>query len=134
MNTLLPDLEAVHAAPRRSGHADAAVPARPRWISGSNGRTAKLVAVDEVLFLACDDGHTRVVSAADELRVRAPLQQLAALLDPLRFWRIDSHLVVRADAVARARHDGRGGLTLQLRQHPEALPVAPAYAWRFEPG
>lgn len=131
MNATHPESVAADAAcaPTRPAPAQ-----RRRWISGNEGRTAKLVAIDDVLFLDGAGPGTRVVSIAGELLTRESLHELAATLDPGRYWRIDTHVVVRADAVAHVRRDALGRVTLQLRQRPEALPVGAAYAWRFEPG
>jgi DNA-binding LytR/AlgR family response regulator len=130
----------MNATPLESDTADAACsragPAptlRRRWISGQDGRMAKLFAIDDVLVLDGVGTGTRVVSVAGELRSHEPLLELAAALDPGRYWRIDTHVIVRADAIARARRDALGHVTLQLRQRPETLPVGEAYAWRFEP-
>ena len=130
MNATPLEPDAADAACARAGPTQ---PPRRRWISGQDGRTAKLVAIDDVLVLDGTGAGTRVISVAGELRSHEPLHELAAALDPGRYWRIDTHVVVRADAVARARRDALGRVTLQLRQRPDTLPVGSAYAWRFEP-
>ena len=119
------------AARLQAGGAGAAP--RLRWISASVGDTIKLFPIDEVLFFQSDEKYTRVVTAGDEAHVRKPLKEIAAGLDPELFWQVHRGVIVRADAIARARRDELGRITLQLRNHPEALTVSQAYGWRFKP-
>jgi DNA-binding LytR/AlgR family response regulator len=114
------------------GGSAAATP-RLRWISASVGDTIKLFGIDEVLFFQSDEKYTRVVTATDEAHVRKPLKEIAAGLDPDRFWQVHRGLVVRADRIARATRDELGRITLQLKDHPERLAVSQAYGWRFKP-
>lgn len=106
---------------------------RLRWISASVGDVIKRFSIDDVLFLQGDEKCTRVVTAGDEARVRTPLTEVAAGLDPDAFWQVQQGVIVRASAVAHARRDELGRITLHLRQHAEKLAVSPAWAWRFEP-
>jgi DNA-binding LytR/AlgR family response regulator len=106
---------------------------RLRWVSASVGETIKLFGIDEVLFFQSDEKYTRVVTPHDEAHVRKPLKELMEGLDPEEFWQVHRGLVVRASAIARAQRDELGRITLQLRQHPERLPVSQAWAWRFKP-
>ena len=106
---------------------------RLRWISASVGDTIKMFSIDEVLFFQSDEKYTRVVTANDEAHVRKPLKEIAAGLDGGLFWQVHRGVIVRADAIARARRDDLGRITLQLKGHAEALAVSQAYAWRFKP-
>ncbi len=127
------DLDALvdRLATRLQG-ADVATP-RLRWISASVGDTIKLFPIDEVLFFQSDEKYTRVVTSGDEAHVRKPLKEIAAGLDPDRFWQVHRGVIVRADRIARATRDELGRITLQLKDHPERLAVSQAYAWRFKP-
>lgn len=104
---------------------------RIRWISTTAGSTIKLFAVEEVLFFESDSGYTRVVGVEDEGLIRTPLKELQAGLDPDAFWQIHRGTVVAVRAIARARRDEMGNLTVELRGHPEQLKVSQTYAWRF---
>jgi DNA-binding LytR/AlgR family response regulator len=53
-------------------------------------------------------------------------------LDLEQFWQIHRGTIVRASAIARARRDDLGGITVELRDHDERLKVSRAYAWRFK--
>lgn len=104
---------------------------RIRWISCSVGNIIKLFPVDEVLFMESDTRYTRVVSATDEGLIRMPIRELQAGLDPDEFWQIRRGTLVRARAIARARRDESGTITVELRGHAAQLKVGQTYAWRF---
>jgi DNA-binding LytR/AlgR family response regulator len=104
---------------------------RVRWISTTAGSTIKIFPIDEVLFFESDSRYTRVVSATDEGLVRKPLKELQAGLDPDQFWQIHRGTLVAVCAIARARRDELGNITVDLRGHPEQLKVSQTYAWRF---
>jgi DNA-binding LytR/AlgR family response regulator len=116
---------------RRLGR-DAEAP-RMRWISGSVGDTIKVIPVSKILFLQSDDKYTRVVSTDDETHVRKSIKELLDALDPDDFWQIHRGLVVRADAIAHARRDLMGRITVQLRGRDEILKASQSFAWRFRP-
>jgi len=105
---------------------------RMRWISASVGDTIHLFAIDEVLFFESDLKYTRVVTADNEAHVRLSLRELQQGLDLEQFWQIHRGTIVRASAIARARRDDLGGITVELRDHDERLKVSRAYAWRFK--
>lgn len=104
---------------------------RIRWISATAGSTIKLFPIEEVLFFESDSRYTRVVSAGDEGLIRKPLKELQAGLDPDHFWQIHRGTVVAVRAIARARRDELGNITVELRAHPAQLKVSQTYAWRF---
>jgi len=105
---------------------------RMRWISASVGDTIHLFPIDEVLFFESDLKYTRVVTADNEAHVRLSLRELQQGLDLEQFWQIHRGTIVRASAIARARRDDLGGITVELRGHDERLKVSRAYAWRFK--
>lgn len=104
---------------------------RIRWISCTAGSTIKIFPIDEVLFFESDTRYTRVVSATDEGLIRVPIRELQAGLDPDQFWQIRRGTLVCARAIARARRDELGNITVELREHPAQLKVGQTYAWRF---
>jgi DNA-binding LytR/AlgR family response regulator len=105
---------------------------RMRWISASVGDTIHLFPIEEVLFFESDLKYTRVVTATEEAHVRLSLRELQQGLDLEQFWQIHRGTIVRASAIARARRDDLGGITVELRDHEERLKVSRAYAWRFK--
>lgn len=104
---------------------------RIRWISCTAGSTIKIFPIDEVLFFESDTRYTRVVSATDEGLIRMPIKDLQAGLDPDQFWQIRRGTLVCVRAIARARRDEMGSITVELREHPAQLKVGQTYAWRF---
>lgn len=104
---------------------------RIRWISSSAGSTIKIFPIDEVLFFESDTRYTRVVSATDEGLIRMPIKELQAGLDPDLFWQIRRGTLVCVRAIARARRDEVGNITVELREHAAQLKVGQTYAWRF---
>ena len=56
----------------------------------------------------------------------------AAGLDPDAFWQIHRGVLVAVRAIARARRDELGNITVELREHPQQLKVSQTYAWRFK--
>jgi DNA-binding LytR/AlgR family response regulator len=109
----------------------AAAEERIRWISATIGNTIKIFPIEDVLFFESDSRYTRVVSAADEGMLRKPLRELQAGLDPDHFWQIHRGTLVAVRAIARARRDELGNITVEVRGHPEQLKVSQTYAWRF---
>jgi DNA-binding LytR/AlgR family response regulator len=105
---------------------------RMRWISASVGDTIHLFPIEEVLFFESDLKYTRVVTATNEAHVRLSLRELQQGLDLEQFWQIHRGTIVRASAIARARRDDLGGITVELRDHDERLKVSRAYSWRFK--
>lgn len=110
---------------------DTARAERIRWISASAGATINLFPIDEVLFFESDTRYTRVVSASGEGLIRTPIKDLQAGLDPDQFWQLRRGTLVRVAAIARARRDELGNITVELRDHPAQLKVSQTYAWRF---
>jgi DNA-binding LytR/AlgR family response regulator len=104
---------------------------RIRWVSATAGNTIKIFPIEEVLFFESDSRYTRVVSATDEGLIRKPLKALQAGLDPDQFWQIHRGTLVAVRAIARARRDELGNVTVELRGHPEQLKVSQTYGWRF---
>ena len=102
-----------------------------RWISSTVGNIIKMFPIDEVLFFESDTRYTRVVSATDEGLLRMPIRELAAGLDPDRFWQIRRGTLVCVRASARVRRDELGNFTVELRGHAAQLKVGQTYAWRF---
>jgi len=110
-----------------------AAPQRMRWLSASVGDTIKVVPVSSILFFQSDDKYTRVVGTDGETYVRKSLKELLDALDPDEFWQIHRGVVVRADAIAHARRDLMGRITVQLRGRDEVFRASQTFAWRFRP-
>ena len=63
-------------------------PAYLHWLRVGQGERVELVAVDDVCFFRADHKYTAAVTRDCEHLVRTSITELAARLDPERFWRI----------------------------------------------
>ena len=106
-------------------------PAHLSWLRVGRGDRVELVAVDDVCFFRADRKYTAAVTREAEHLVRTPLADLAARLDPERFWRIHRGCIVNAAAIASARRDLRGRYRLALKDRPEVLRVSAAHGHLF---
>ncbi len=106
-------------------------PAHLSWLRVGQGDRVELVAVDDVCFFRADRKYTAAVTREAEHLVRIPIAELAARLDPDRFWRIHRGCIVNAAAIASARRDLRGRYRLALKDRPEVLRVSAAYGHLF---
>ena len=87
------------------------MPTRPRTCTRlrvGQGERVELVAADDVCFFQSDRKYTAAVTRAREHLVRTPITELAARLDPERFWRIHRDGIVNVAAIKAARRDLRG--------------------------
>jgi DNA-binding LytR/AlgR family response regulator len=110
------------------------VPAAPRLtvIPAQLGSVTQLVPVDEVLYFEAADKYVRVVTATAEHLVRISLRELLPQLDPAQFWQVHRGTVVAVRALAQARREDSGKVTLTLRQRPERLVASRLYAHLFK--
>lgn len=107
-------------------------PARLQWIRASVGNDTHMVAVSDVLYFRADDKYTVVQTATRDYLIRTPLRELLAQLDEAAFWQIHRNTIVAVAAIASARRDLAGHITLSLRGRPETLAVSRAFAQLFK--
>ena len=106
-------------------------PAHLSWLRVGRGDRVELVAVGDVCFCRADRKYTAAVTREAEHLVRTPITELAARLDPERFWRIHRGCIVNVAAIEAARRDLRGRYRLALKDRPEILRVSAAYGHLF---
>ncbi len=106
-------------------------PAYLHWLRVGQGERVELVAVDDVCFFRADHKYTAAVTRDAEHLVRTPITELAARLDPERFWRIHRGVIVNVAAIKAARRDLRRRYRLTLKDRPEILRVSAAYGHLF---
>jgi DNA-binding LytR/AlgR family response regulator len=102
-----------------------------KWVTASTGNTAKMFAIDDVLFFQAQDKYTRVVTLEDEALIRAPLKELVSELDPDQFWHVHRSVIVRVNAIQSVRRGEDGKLTLRIKGRGDELPVSSALSSRF---
>ena len=116
------------------GATTATAMAAPRLevIQAQVGNLVHLVPVHEVLYFEAADKYVRVITAEREHLVRASLRELLPQLDPAVFWQVHRGTVVQARAIATARREESGKVTLTLRGRPEKLTASRLYAHLFK--
>jgi DNA-binding LytR/AlgR family response regulator len=118
----------------RPATAAASVGAAPRLevIQAQVGNLVHLVPVSEVIYFEAADKYVRVITAAREHLIRTSLRDLLPQLDPAQFWQIHRGTVVQARAIATARREESGKVTLTLRGRSEKLTASRLYAHLFK--
>jgi DNA-binding LytR/AlgR family response regulator len=101
-------------------------------IQAQVGNLVHLVPVDDVLYFEAADKYVRVVTAEREHLIRMSLRDLLPQLDPARFWQVHRGTVVQARAIATARREESGKVTLNLRGRNEKLTASRLYAHLFK--
>jgi DNA-binding LytR/AlgR family response regulator len=104
-----------------------------RWIRAGQGELTHQVAVADVLFFQADDKYTVVCTARGEHLIRTPIVELAAQLDPERFWQIHRSTIVNLDHLAGTRRDDASRLFVRIAGREGELPVSRAYVHLFKP-
>ena len=64
--------------------------------------------------------------------IRTPIAELAAQLDPSRFWQVHRSTLINLDHLESTRRDEASRLWLRLRGHAHELPVSRAYVHLFK--
>ena len=101
------------------------------WIRAGVGDTVRLIAIDDVLFFQAGDKYTRVATRNGDAWIRTPIKELAASLDPSRFWQVHRSTLVNVreiDAVERTQRDSG---ELRIRNYPEKIDVSRSYLHLF---
>ncbi len=106
-------------------------PAYLHWLRVGQGERIEIIAVDDVCFFRSERKYTVAVTSAAEHLIRTPITELAAQLDPERFWRIHRGAIVNVAAIKEARRDLRGRHRLALKSRPEVLRVSATYGHLF---
>ncbi len=101
-------------------------------IQAQVGSLVHFVPVNEVLVFEAADKYVRVLTAEREHLIRTSLRELLPQLDPAVFWQVHRGTVVQARAVATARREESGKVTLTLRGRPEKIAVSRLYAHLFK--
>jgi DNA-binding LytR/AlgR family response regulator len=117
---------ALKASTRNSRHR-----ALPQWINASRGTAVQLITVEEIVYFRSDQKYTLVVTPDGEALIKKTIKELIDELDPTMFWQVHRSTVVNVHAIHSVTRDGRGSLTLRLKQRPETLPVSEAYSHLF---
>lgn len=101
-------------------------------IQAQVGSLVHLVPVEEVIYFEAADKYVRVVTAEREHLIRTSLKELLPQLDPQAFWQVHRGTVVQARAIASARREESGKVTLTLKGSPDKLTASRLYAHLFK--
>jgi len=113
--------------------AERAYPARRylRWITLAQGRTVRLITVDDINYFQADNKYIFAVTASAQSLINKTIRELLDELDPDVFRQIHRGIVVNINAIAAVHRDLRGRLEVQLKQRKERLPVSASFAHVF---
>ena len=126
-----PELAQALAALARLVPANGGAPARLAWIRASVGAQVRLIPVDDVCYFQANDKYTSVFTPDAEALIRTPLKELAAQLDPERFWQVHRGTIVNLGHVAATTRDLAGRVSIALKSRPEKVAVSRAFAHLF---
>jgi DNA-binding LytR/AlgR family response regulator len=102
-----------------------------RWITVAQGRTVRLIPVNDICYFQADNKYTIVVTATAQSLVNKTIKELLEELDPETFLQVHRGTVVNVNAIAAVHRDLRGRLEVQLKQRNEALQVSASFAHLF---
>jgi DNA-binding LytR/AlgR family response regulator len=102
-----------------------------RWISVGEGKTVRLITIDEICYFQADNKYTMVVTASTQSLINKTIKELVDELDPEVFFQIHRGTVVNVNAIAAVHRDLHGRLEIRLKQRKEALPVSASFAHLF---
>ena len=102
-----------------------------RWISVAQGRTVKLITIDQICYFQADNKYTGVVTADARALINRTIKELANELDPDMFLQIHRGTIVNVNAIEAVHRDLRGRMEVRLKQRNEALQVSASFAHLF---
>ncbi|MBK8727033.1 MAG: response regulator transcription factor [Holophagaceae bacterium] len=106
-----------------------------RWLRVSAGKSVRMVAVEDIVFLKSDEKYTLVAwqsgSEASEGLVRTPLKELAAQLDPEQFIQVHRAVVVNLKAISHVVRGENETAAVHLKHRSEVLPVSRTFLHHF---
>src|SRR5204862_7062165 len=103
-----------------------------RWISVAQGRTVRLITIDEICYFQAENKYTMVVTASTQSLINKTIKELVDELDPEVFLQVHRGTVVNVNAIAAVHRDLRGSLEIRLKQRKETLPVSASFAHLFK--
>jgi DNA-binding LytR/AlgR family response regulator len=102
-----------------------------RWISVAQGRTVRLITVEEVCYFQADNKYTTVVTASSRSLINKTIKELADELDPTVFLQVHRSTIVNVNAISAVHRDHRGRQQIELKHRQGMLPVSASFAHLF---
>lgn len=103
-----------------------------RWITLTQGRTVRLITVDDVCYFQADNKYTIVVTKSAQSLINKTIRDLIDELDPAAFTQIHRGTIVHLNAIAAVHRDLRGRLTVELKDRKERLQISTTFAHVFK--
>jgi DNA-binding LytR/AlgR family response regulator len=102
-----------------------------RWITVAQGRSVRLIPVNDVCYFQADNKYTLLMTASGQSLINKTIRELLDQLDPDTFVQVHRSTIVNVNAIAAVHRDLRGRLEVQLKQRSEALTVSVSFAHLF---
>jgi DNA-binding LytR/AlgR family response regulator len=103
-----------------------------RWISIGEGKTVRLITIEEICYFQAANKYTMVVTASTQPLINKTIKELLDELDPEVFFQIHRSTIVNVNAIAAVHRDLRGRQKIRLKQREETLPVSASFAHWFK--
>jgi DNA-binding LytR/AlgR family response regulator len=102
-------------------------PAFLQWIRAQQKDVVRLIPVEEIDYFKAEDKYTLVMTKGGEAVIKKSIKELAAELDPNRFWQIHRGAIVNVSRIDRMSRSLTGRGVLMLKGRPESLIVGRNY-------
>jgi len=102
------------------------------WLKVQEGEAVRLIAVTEVYYFQAEDKYTTVVTGTGEWLIRKSIKELAAELDPNRFWRIHRGTIVNVARIEAASRNFSGSYSLKLKGLAKSITASRGYGYLFK--
>jgi DNA-binding LytR/AlgR family response regulator len=103
-----------------------------RWITVAQGRSVRLITVNDICYFRADNKYTVVVTTTAQSLINKTIKELLAELDPEVFLQIHRGTLVNINSIATIHRDSRGRLAVQLKGRKEILQVSASFAHVFK--
>jgi DNA-binding LytR/AlgR family response regulator len=103
-----------------------------RWISVGEGKTMRLITIEEICYFQADNKYTMVVTPSSRSLINKTIKDLLDELDPEMFFQIHRGTIVNVNAIAAVHRDLRGRQEIRLKQRDETLSVSASFAHWFK--
>ena len=90
------------------------------------------IPVDEVIYFRADDANTTVVTGKGEQRIRTPLHELLAMLDPEKFWQVHRSTVVNIARIETVNREDQDHLVVKFKERDECITVGHPFCQQFQ--
>jgi DNA-binding LytR/AlgR family response regulator len=101
------------------------------YVSAGAQNNAGPIPVDEVIYFRADDANTTVVTGNGEHRIRTPLHELLAMLDPEKFWQVHRSTVVNIACIETVKREDQNHLVVKFKERDECITVGHPFCLQF---